>query len=154
MFLATILYRHSYSRTLISALHVWLDSYPDDFREPGHHPTLTQLLQFCGERLPGTELEAKARHRLERYGREPRVSDPLLGHFPTGHTLALRQTALSAGVCPYRLPDVDVRKFAEQLTRMDVVRTLTRIIYLIKVFTFDHMTQKNYINEWVKTITI
>lgn len=112
-----------FSRTLISALHVWLDSYPDDFREPPIHPTLSQLLQFCEEHLPGTELEAKARHRLDRYSREPRSgSDPILGHFPTGHTLALRQTALSAGVCTYRLPEVDVRRFAEQLTRMDVVR--------------------------------
>lgn len=111
----------SFFRTLICALHVWLDSYPDDFREPPTHPTLSELLQFCERHLPGTELEAKARHRLERYNREePRPIDPILAHFPTGHTLALRQTALSAGVCPYRLPDIDVRKFAEQLTRMDV----------------------------------
>lgn len=112
-------------RTLISALHVWLDSYPDDFKESPNHLTLTQLLQFCKEHLPGTELEAKAKHRLEKYGREPRVDSLLSGAQVTG-PLALRQTSVMAGWRSYHLPDVPVKHFAEQLTRMDVVSILLK----------------------------
>lgn len=102
------------NRTLISALHVWLDSYPEDFKEPPNHPSLTQLVHFCEEYLPATELEAKVRHRLERYSRDQK-NDPLLTP-PT--SLALR-TAIP-GWQNFRLPNVPVRHFAEQLTRMDV----------------------------------
>lgn len=106
---------YSICRTLISALHVWLDSYPEDFKEPPNYPALTQLVQFCEEFLPATELEAKVRHRLERYSREQK-NDPLL--VPPS-SLALR-TAIP-GWQNFRLPNVPVRHFAEQLTRMDVV---------------------------------
>lgn len=53
-------------RTLISALHVWLDSYPEDFKDPPSYSALKELLHFCEEYLPATELDAKVRHRLER----------------------------------------------------------------------------------------
>lgn len=62
-------------RTLVLALHVWLDSYPEDFRDPPRHPTLHQLLYFAQQYLPESELEVKVRHRLERFNRE----DQLLG---------------------------------------------------------------------------
>lgn len=104
-------------KTLISALHVWLDSYPEDFKESPNHPALRQLVSFCEQFLPATELEAKVRHRLDRYSREqpPKINESLL--IPPA-TLALR-TALPGWKC-YRLPEVPVKHFAEQLTRMDV----------------------------------
>lgn len=48
-----------YSRTLVACLHVWLDTYPEDFRQPPHHPALQQLLAFTQVHLPGTELHSK-----------------------------------------------------------------------------------------------
>jgi ral guanine nucleotide dissociation stimulator-like 1 len=102
-------------KTLISALHVWLDSYPEDFKDPPNHTALTHLLHFCEEFLPATELHAKVQHRLDRYSREAQA-DPLLVPPPA---FALR--AAAAGWRVYKLPDVPVRHFAEQLTRMDVV---------------------------------
>ncbi|KAK4878936.1 hypothetical protein RN001_007082 [Aquatica leii] len=102
-------------KTLISALHVWLDSYPEDFREAPNHVALKQLLEFCEEHLPSTELEAKVRHRLDRYSREPRV-EPILTPPPA---FAMR-TVTNIGWKTYRLPEVPVRHFAEQLTRMDM----------------------------------
>ncbi|KAK5645704.1 hypothetical protein RI129_004168 [Pyrocoelia pectoralis] len=102
-------------KTLISALHVWLDSYPEDFKEPPHHSTLRQLLQFCEEYLPTTELEAKVRHRLDKYGRES-YPESLLTPPPT---FAMR-TGGTISWKTYRLPEVPVRHFAEQLTRMDM----------------------------------
>lgn len=59
------------------ALHVWLDTYPEDFRDPPLHPTLHQLLFFTQHHLPGSELEAKVKHKLEKFTRE----DQLLGRF-------------------------------------------------------------------------
>ncbi|XP_017780060.1 PREDICTED: ral guanine nucleotide dissociation stimulator-like 1 [Nicrophorus vespilloides] len=110
-------HHEQHRKTLISALHVWLDSYPEDFKESPHHPALIQLVNFCEKYLPATELEAKVRHRLDRYSREqpPKITDTLL--IPPA-TLALR-TAVPEWKC-YRLPNVPVRHFAEQLTRMDV----------------------------------
>lgn len=54
-------------KTLVQALHVWLDAYPGDWRSPPSHPLLTRLLDFTQRRLPGSELELKARHRLHRF---------------------------------------------------------------------------------------
>ncbi|XP_028132821.1 ral guanine nucleotide dissociation stimulator-like 1 isoform X2 [Diabrotica virgifera virgifera] len=107
-------YHEQHRKTLISALHVWLDSYPEDFKDPPNHPALRQLLHFCEEYLPSTELDAKVRHRIERYTRETQV-DPLLAPPP-----AFAMRSLAAGWRMYKLPDVPVRHFAEQLTRMDV----------------------------------
>ncbi|XP_022914117.2 ral guanine nucleotide dissociation stimulator-like 1 isoform X1 [Onthophagus taurus] len=111
-------HHEQHKKTLISALHVWLDSYPEDFKEPPNHPALLQLVHFCEEQLPATELEAKVRHRLDRYSREPRV-DPVLNPPPA---FAMRKFCNESIVLwkRYRLPDVPVRHFAEQLTRMDV----------------------------------
>lgn len=53
-------------RTLISALHVWLDSYPEDFKDHPNYTTLRLLLNFCEDYLPNTELDAKVQHRLDR----------------------------------------------------------------------------------------
>lgn len=57
-------------RTLVLALHVWLDSYPEDFREPLTHPALHELLDFTQKYLPGSELEVKVKHRLDRFVRD------------------------------------------------------------------------------------
>lgn len=101
---------------MISALHVWLDRYPEDFKEPPHHPALNQLLNFCQEHLPVTELEAKVRHRLERYSRDL-MPDPILS---SSITFAIRPKQID--YIPYNFPDTRyIRHFAEQLTRMDVV---------------------------------
>lgn len=104
-------------RTLISALHVWLDSYPEDFRDPPNHPALCQLLNFCEDHLPATELEAKVRHRLHRYSQEANC-EPILA--PPA-AFAMRTMPVAEYSRLYKLPDVPVRHFAEQLTRMDVV---------------------------------
>lgn len=92
-----------------------MDRYPEDFKEPPHHPALNQLLNFCEEHLPVTELEAKVRHRLERYSREL-IPDPILTN-----TTALAMRPPPLGYVDYNFPSVPLRHFAEQLTRMDVV---------------------------------
>lgn len=60
-------------KTLVQALHVWLDAYPGDWKSPPNHPLLTRLLDFTHRRLLGSELELKARHRLHRFQREDQI---------------------------------------------------------------------------------
>ena len=52
------------------ALRVWLDSYPEDFREPLVHSNLHELINFTQQYLPGSELEAKVKHKLDRFVRD------------------------------------------------------------------------------------
>lgn len=55
------------------ALHVWLDSFPEDFRDPPHHPVLQQLLMFCKQHLPDSELHVKVRFRFDRFHRDDQM---------------------------------------------------------------------------------
>ncbi|GLG99012.1 Guanine nucleotide-releasing factor 2 [Gryllus bimaculatus] len=78
-------------KTLVLALHVWLDSYPEDFRDPPTHPTLHQLLYFysCAD-------------------------------YPTSSLYFHPAIANGNSSQQYHFPDVPERHFAEQLTRMDM----------------------------------
>ncbi|XP_044743921.1 ral guanine nucleotide dissociation stimulator-like 1 isoform X2 [Chrysoperla carnea] len=108
-------------KTLVSALHVWLDTYPEDFRDTAnHHPMLQQILQFANKHLPGSELVSKIRHRLDKLTRATYTNDnnAALLYCITPQTLALRNGHAHWPI--YTLPDVPVRHFAEQLTRMDM----------------------------------
>ncbi|EGI62275.1 Ral guanine nucleotide dissociation stimulator-like 1 [Acromyrmex echinatior] len=104
-------------KTLVQALHVWLDAYLGDWKSPPSHPLLTRLLEFTQQRLIGSELELKAKHRLHRFQREDQIDcivydngrlpmrgspDPMADHWGN-----------------YIFPEVPHRHFAEQLTRMD-----------------------------------
>lgn len=45
-------------------LSVWLETYPDDFREPPEYSTLTSLLQFALCNAFDNDLAQKARDQL------------------------------------------------------------------------------------------
>ncbi|XP_021924640.1 ral guanine nucleotide dissociation stimulator-like 1 isoform X3 [Zootermopsis nevadensis] len=112
-------------KTLVLALHVWLDSYPEDFRAPPTHPTLHQLLYFCRQHLPESEIEVKVRHRLDRFSKEDQMLDSCLMYsnssLPNFSPPALANGHSAVAVpSPYLFPDVPECHFAEQLTRMDM----------------------------------
>ncbi|KAJ9595941.1 hypothetical protein L9F63_012834, partial [Diploptera punctata] len=83
-------------KTLVLALHVWLDSFPEDFRAPPTHPTLHQLLYFCRQHLPDSELEVKVRHRLDRFNREDQMLDSCQYHHRICSLTSLRDTSQSS----------------------------------------------------------
>lgn len=60
-------------KTLVQALYVWLDAYPGDWKSPPNHPLLSRLLDFTHRRLLGSELEVKAKYRLQRFQREDQI---------------------------------------------------------------------------------
>ncbi|XP_039281395.1 LOW QUALITY PROTEIN: ral guanine nucleotide dissociation stimulator-like 1 [Nilaparvata lugens] len=103
-------------KTLVLALHVWLDSYPEDFRDPPLHTTLYQLLYFAQTHLPESELQLKVKHKLDRFTRDDQMFDNC-SLFPAE---ALCNQLNGSHNVPYNFPDVPERHFAEQLTRMDM----------------------------------
>ncbi|XP_044001145.1 ral guanine nucleotide dissociation stimulator isoform X2 [Aphidius gifuensis] len=105
-------------KTLIQALHVWLDAYPGDWKTPPTYSLLSRLLDFTHRRLPGSELEVKARHRLHRFQCEDQIDNCIYdnGRLSFNGSTDRLGDNWSTG---YEFPEVPNRHFAEQLTRMD-----------------------------------
>uniref|UniRef100_A0A182NV68 Ras-GEF domain-containing protein n=1 Tax=Anopheles dirus TaxID=7168 RepID=A0A182NV68_9DIPT len=115
-----------HKKTLVSVLHVWLDGFPEDWDTDN----LQRLLAFTSKRLPKSEIHIKAlnryTHRLDKYSRIP----PPLPWSNDYHDFADQ----FGGLCltpafrgppshllnSYRFPNIPVKHFAEQLTRMDM----------------------------------
>ncbi|KAH8370023.1 hypothetical protein KR093_001897, partial [Drosophila rubida] len=55
-----------HKKTLVSALHVWLDGFPEDW----HEDNLQQILAFAAKRLKRSDLHIKVLNRLERLLRQ------------------------------------------------------------------------------------
>ncbi|CAO1319313.1 unnamed protein product [Diamesa serratosioi] len=124
-----------YKKTLVSVLHLWLDGYPEDWDDD----SLQNLLSFTSTRLPNSKLHLKALHRIEKYSRVPPLPqhpwshdqhmqsshyqnpNDMTDHF-NGLCLspAFRGTPNSHLLNTYRFPNISVKHFAEQLTRMDM----------------------------------
>ncbi|XP_012539079.1 ral guanine nucleotide dissociation stimulator isoform X1 [Monomorium pharaonis] len=105
-------------KTLVQALHVWLDTYPGDWKSPPNYPLLTRLLEFTQQHLLGTELELKAKHRLHRFQREDQIDSCMVydnGRVPMRGS----PDPMADHWGNYIFPEVPHRHFAEQLTRMD-----------------------------------
>lgn len=118
-----------HKKSLVSALHVWLDGYPEDWEASN----LQRLLTFTAKRLPNSEVHMKAALRLDRLTRTKNHQQIRSWSSQDGLDL----TDQFGGLCltpafrvpqlhilhSYRFPHVPVKHFAEQLTRMDMVRS-------------------------------
>ena len=51
-------------------MQVWLDTYPEDFRDPPQFPALHQLLEFARNNLPESDLCIKVNYKLEKMKRD------------------------------------------------------------------------------------
>ncbi|XP_055705879.1 ral guanine nucleotide dissociation stimulator-like 1 isoform X3 [Phlebotomus papatasi] len=115
-----------HKKSLVSALHVWLDGYPEDWEASN----LQRLLTFTAKRLPNSEVHMKAALRLDRLTRTKNHQQIRSWSSQDGLDL----TDQFGGLCltpafrvpqlhilhSYRFPHVPVKHFAEQLTRMDM----------------------------------
>lgn len=113
-----------HKKSLVSALHVWLDGYPEDWDAPN----LQKIVAFSSRRLSSSEIHYKALLRFDRMARARQAPQQI----PWEHDysdfnesfngLCLRPAFMSPAhlLQTYRFPDVPVKHFAEQLTRMDV----------------------------------
>lgn len=127
---------------------MWLDSYPEDFRDPPLHTCLRCLHSFTFTYLPKTELHIKATYRLERFLKECKQSGMNLLHFfqyKANYQQFLDTTTFisddydlviaNSPHSPYNFPNIAERHFAEQLTRMDRVCYFILLpLYFISIF--------------------
>ena len=57
-------------RTIKSVISVWLDTYPEDFREEPDYPCLQMLEKFAQEYMEDRDLVFRAKHKEERFRKE------------------------------------------------------------------------------------
>lgn len=129
----------AHKNSLVSALHVWLDGYPEDWDVLTN---LEKLIAFTSRLLPNSEVHVKALTRLERL--ESRIkmneltppswssedfdpTDPM-SDFCLNPAFRVPQLHI---LNSYRFPHISVKHFAEQLTRMDMVRRFNCLVYRV-----------------------
>lgn len=121
-------FAEQHKKSLVAALHVWLDGYPEDWNVSN----LKKIIAFTSKRLSSSEVHHKALNRLDRLARA-RVAVPPAT--PWDHDYSTDFAQQFNGLCltpafmppshllqAYRFPHISVKHFAEQLTRMDMVR--------------------------------
>ncbi|XKL63502.1 hypothetical protein PGB90_005866 [Kerria lacca] len=106
-------------KSVVVAIRVWLDSYPDDFRDPPLHTTLQKLIFFAQHNLPDSELLVKAKHKFQRLTNE-NISVVTDGYSMFSGDTSLPFNAKGCHIVPYNLINISPTHFAEQLTRIDV----------------------------------
>ena len=119
-----------YRRTLRQALHVWLDQFPEDFKEPPNFPCLSHLESFCKKVMAGSELDSKVQRKGKILRKEANMKDsPLIQQLleEAPHSASSRYTNKSQSLPSYSSPpytdilDIPMKHFAQQITAMDNV---------------------------------
>lgn len=115
-----------HKKSLVSALHVWMDGYPEDW----NHQNLKKIIAFTSSRLSSSEIHYKALNRLDKLARARAApSLPWDNNEYAEYAEQFNDLCLTPAFLPpahllqaYRFPHIPVKHFAEQLTRMDMVR--------------------------------
>ncbi|XP_064649116.1 ral guanine nucleotide dissociation stimulator-like 1 isoform X3 [Lineus longissimus] len=111
-------------KSIRSVVHVWLDSFPEDYREPLNYPCLHSLLDFARTKAKDTDLENRAKHKLEKY----RKQEQLDGRVPEIQYRFSMCDEVDGGDCdvcepvhhkPYEFMSIPNSTLAEQLTYID-----------------------------------
>ncbi|XP_076314128.1 ral guanine nucleotide dissociation stimulator-like [Tachypleus tridentatus] len=109
--------RHLHCRTIIHVLHVWLDTYPEDFNEPPEFYTLQQLLEFGMSVNPEGALHCHSLEKLQKYkDQKEQKDDEIVNHWCS---LLSKQHISCESVLPYNFLEIPEDHFASQLTWMD-----------------------------------
>lgn len=98
-------------------LLVWLDAYPDDFRDPPNYRCLNQMLHFATNSISDGELELRLKHKLEKFIREEEVK---MISYDLKDDMKCKSPSIN-GYCnsTYNFLDISTDTFAEQLTHID-----------------------------------
>lgn len=150
-------FAEQHKKSLVAALHVWLDGYPEDWNVSN----LKKIIAFTSKRLSSSEVHHKALNRLERLARARVAAPPAT---PWDHDYSTDFAQQFNGLCltpafmppshllqAYRFPHISVKHFAEQLTRMDMVSTLS---YCLSAHAHRCVITFNPIREHVPFFTI
>ncbi|XP_013115996.1 ral guanine nucleotide dissociation stimulator-like 1 isoform X2 [Stomoxys calcitrans] len=108
-----------HKKTLVSVWKMWLNGFPEDWNEEN----LRYLISFTSKHLSNSDLHTRALNQLEMLLRQQVYSKknlaPWLGDQFADLYLAPEFQRRACFLETYRFPRIDVRHFAEQLTRMD-----------------------------------
>lgn len=102
-------------KSIVVAIQIWLDSYPDDFSDLPLYISLHRLISFSRHYLANSDLLVKAKHRMHRVMTESSTNDYC--SFPDTDAIYLDTNGANDTV--YNFPDIPCKHFAEQLTRID-----------------------------------
>ncbi|XP_037047754.1 ral guanine nucleotide dissociation stimulator-like 1 isoform X2 [Bradysia coprophila] len=113
-----------HKKSLVSALHVWMDGYPEDWNQQN----LKKVIAFTSSRLSSSEIHYKALNRLDKLARARAApSLPWDNNEYADYAEQFNDLCLTPAFLPpahllqaYRFPHIPVKHFAEQLTRMDM----------------------------------
>ncbi|KAL4219215.1 Ral guanine nucleotide dissociation stimulator-like 1 [Mactra antiquata] len=105
-------------RTIKSVFSVWIDSYPEDFRDPPNYVCLRKLEALARQHIPESDLAIRVKHRIDRFRKEDLKSDSNIEfHFN------LVEEVDHLIVADYHKPltfcDIPNQTVAEQLTYRD-----------------------------------
>ncbi|XP_037823084.1 ral guanine nucleotide dissociation stimulator-like 1 isoform X1 [Lucilia sericata] len=109
-----------HKKTLMSVWKMWLNGFPEDWNEEN----LEALINFTSKYLPNSDLHSRALNQLEMilrqqvYSKKQHLPSWLNDQFADLY-LAPEFHGRACFLETYRFPRIDVRHFAEQLTRMD-----------------------------------
>ncbi|XP_076041612.1 ral guanine nucleotide dissociation stimulator-like isoform X2 [Oratosquilla oratoria] len=118
------IFREQHKKALRLTLQVWLDTYPDDFRDPPMFPALHQLLDFAKSHLPDSDLLIKIGYKLDRMKKEEELKgSPMLQRILSCEEIRIHCSSpmTNGDSQPYEFLDIPEKTFAMQLTRMDTV---------------------------------
>ncbi|ELT96210.1 hypothetical protein CAPTEDRAFT_226540 [Capitella teleta] len=117
--------KEGHQKTIRTVTSVWLDLYPDDFKEPSEFPTLHLLIDFAKRYMPESDLQHRASRNLSVFHRD---EDPEAPISVDDITLSMQHNMLqdvdlllchASLARPLEFKTIDNRFFAEQLTYID-----------------------------------
>ncbi|KAJ8311804.1 hypothetical protein KUTeg_010641 [Tegillarca granosa] len=106
-------------RTVKSVISVWLDTYPEDFREEPDYPCLHTLEQFSKLHIPDSDLMTRARHKIEKFRREAASRSDAGIEFRFSICDEVDHMIDVDYHKPLQFTDISNQTFAEQLTYRD-----------------------------------
>uniref|UniRef100_W8BFL0 Ral guanine nucleotide dissociation stimulator-like 1 n=1 Tax=Ceratitis capitata TaxID=7213 RepID=W8BFL0_CERCA len=134
-----------HKKTLVSALHVWLDGFPEDWNEDN----LRQILAFASKRLPRSELHLKVLHRLERilrqqvYGESsvpPWLAASSMGAPGNGSNINM---SLSVGMLPQHYNS----DYTEQFAGLCLAPAFRGPTHFLQAFRFPHVPVRHFAEQ-------
>uniref|UniRef100_T1JJE6 Ral guanine nucleotide dissociation stimulator-like 1 n=1 Tax=Strigamia maritima TaxID=126957 RepID=T1JJE6_STRMM len=99
------------------ALTIWLDTLPEDFRDPPKYALLHQVMDFVEKYMPDNELQLRARHRLDKFLKEDIFRETTF--FDTKDETLSTTMFMNGDEEHQSFLDIPNVHFAEQLTYLD-----------------------------------
>nr|XP_022325977.1 ral guanine nucleotide dissociation stimulator-like 1 isoform X2 [Crassostrea virginica] len=106
-------------KTIKSVISVWMDTYPDDFRDHPDYTCLRVLETFSHQFIPESDLELRAGHKIEKFQREAACSSDGEIKFQFSIVDEVDHMIDSEYQKPLEFLDIPNNRLAEQLTFKD-----------------------------------